>query len=156
MTDAYVYYFMRWDAAAGENVRSDRRATLEAIKGIGVPLMESQLVVDAAELSNGFLASNFGDGSNAIRELSAQINSVMLRAEARELAAQNLNEVTDGQQIYSLHVGSREMRQQAQALRAQRAGMMSAQSKSAAQHRATHLDNLVALGLSGTVFSGKA
>ena len=43
MTDIYVYRFMR-RGPAGKNILSERRATLETIKGKGEAVMESQIV----------------------------------------------------------------------------------------------------------------
>jgi hypothetical protein len=37
MTDMYVYYFIRRRGPAHEGILSKRRATLEAIKGMGDP-----------------------------------------------------------------------------------------------------------------------
>jgi hypothetical protein len=62
VTDVYVYYFMRSRGPAGEMSRSKRRATLETIKNMGTPVMESQIVVDYTEVDeNGFLIGGVGD-----------------------------------------------------------------------------------------------
>ena len=74
MSDAYVYYFMGWEDATGENTPSKRPATLDAIKGKGEPIMESQIVVDDSELDgSGYFNARVGRDSYAVNDLSAQI-----------------------------------------------------------------------------------
>jgi len=61
MPDAFVYYFLVRDRTTGKVVSSKRRATLEAIKNKGEPLMESQMAVDASEVdATGFLSRSIG------------------------------------------------------------------------------------------------
>jgi hypothetical protein len=119
MTDMYVYYFTRRDGAAGENVRSTRLATLEAIKGKGEPVMESQTVVDHTELDRDGFLIGFGNSTHAIDDLWSQIRSLKLRAESRDIEALSLNESTEGERKYMLQLESRELRDQAQRLQKQ-------------------------------------
>ena len=125
MSDVYVYYFMR-RGPAGANILSKRRATLEAIKGGKCEaVMESQTVVDHTEVdSNGFLIDGVGNESHPMVELWAQIRSLERRANSRDGEARTLDESVDGQRIYSLHLESRELRNQAQRLKKQRADAM--------------------------------
>jgi hypothetical protein len=125
MTDVYVYYFMRCRGPAGEKILSKRRATLEAIKGMGEAVMESQMVVDHTEVDdNGFLIGGIGNESHPMDELWAQIRSLERRAASRDSEALTLNETGEGQRIYLLHLESRELRNQAQMLKKQRADSM--------------------------------
>jgi hypothetical protein len=125
MTDVYVYYFLRWRGPVGENVLSKRRATLEAIKGKGEAVMESQIVVDHTEIdANGFLIGGVSDDSHPMDELWAQIRSLELRANSRDSEALELDENSEGKRKYMLHLESRELRDQAQRLKNQRAGSM--------------------------------
>src|ERR1700680_4526393 len=124
MSDVYVYRFMR-RGPTGENILSKRRATLETIKGKGEAVMESQIVVDHTEVDgNGFLFDGVGDESHPMVELWAQIRSLERRANSRDSEALTLNENVEGQRIYSLHLESRELRNQAQRLKKQRADSM--------------------------------
>jgi hypothetical protein len=125
MTDVYVYYFMRCRGPAGESILSKRRATLEAIKGMGEAVMESQIVVDHREVDgDGFLIGGVGNESHPTDELWAQIRSLELRANSRDSEALKLDESTDGDHIYMLSLESRELRAQAQRLKKQRTGLM--------------------------------
>jgi hypothetical protein len=124
MSDVYVYHFMR-RGPAGENILSKRRATLETIKGKGEAVMESQIVVDHTEVArNGFLIGGVGAESHPMVELWAQIRSLERRANSRDNEALTLDKNADGQRIYSLHLESRELRNQAQRLKRQRADTM--------------------------------
>jgi hypothetical protein len=126
MTDMYIYQFVVQDGSAGQGGLSPRPATLEAIKGRGEPLMESQLVVDHNELdADGFLL-RFGISTNAIDNLWWEIRSLRLRAESRDTEALELNEGTEGQRKYMLRLESRELRGQAQSLKAQRIELLTA------------------------------
>jgi hypothetical protein len=121
MPDVYVYYFRERDEASGENMLSTRLATLEAIKGRGEPVMESQIVVDETELDgNGFLNAAVGNALYGGNDLTAQIGSLELRAASRDSAALKLNEGSDGRDIYMLSMESRELRGQAKRLKVQR------------------------------------
>jgi hypothetical protein len=125
MSDVYVYYFMRCRGPAGENILSNRRATLEAIKGIGEAVMESQIEVDHREVDgDGFLIGGVGNESHPMDELWAQIRSLELRANSRDSEALKLDESTEGSRIYMLSLESRELRAQAQRLKKQRTGLM--------------------------------
>jgi len=120
MTDVYVYHFMR-RGPAGENILSKRRATLGTIKGKGEAVMESQIVVDHTEVDgNGFLIDGI-DNESPMDELWAEIRSLERRANSRDSEALTLNERGEGARIYLLRVESRELRNQAQRLRKQRA-----------------------------------
>jgi hypothetical protein len=125
VTDVYVYYFMRCRAPVGEKILSKRRATLETIKGHGEAVMESQIVVDHTEVDgNGFLMGGVGNESHPLAELWAEIRSLERRANSRDSEALTLNEGGDRQRIYSLRLESRELRNQAQRLKKQRAESM--------------------------------
>jgi hypothetical protein len=122
MTDVYVYYFMRCRGQTDDNILSHRRATLETIKGKGEAVMESQIVVDHTEVDgNGFLIGGVGNESHPMDELWAQIRSLERRANSRDSEALTLNERGEGQRIYLLRLESRELRNQAQRLKEQRA-----------------------------------
>jgi hypothetical protein len=55
MDKVSVYFFEGWDGPAGENKKSLRMATLEAIKGKGTPILETQRTVDKSDLDgSGF------------------------------------------------------------------------------------------------------
>lgn len=121
MTDMYVYYFMRNHGPAGKKVLSKRRATLEAIKNMGEPVMESQIVVDHTEVDgNGFLIGGVDDELHPLDERWAQIRSLESRANSRDCEAMQLNESTDGSRKYMLNLESRELRKQAQRLKKHR------------------------------------
>src|ERR1700726_725065 len=121
MTDVYVYYFMR-RGPAGENILSKRRATLETINGKREAVMESQMVVDHTEVDgNGFLIGGVCNELHPMDELWAQIRSLERRANSRDSEALTLNESGAGQRIYLLRLESRELRNQAQRLKKQRA-----------------------------------
>ena len=103
----------------------DRRATLEAIKGKGEAVMESQIVVDHTEVDgNGFLIDGIDNESHPMDELWAEIRSLERRANSRDSEALTLNESGEGARIYLLRVESRELRNQAQKLRKRRADSM--------------------------------
>jgi hypothetical protein len=124
MTDMYVYQFVGPEGSGGKDAVSTRAATLEAIKGRGEPLMESQLVVDHSELdADGFLL-RFGISTHAIDNLWSEIRSLGLRADSRDAEALNLNESTEGQRKYMLHLESRELRAQARRLKAERIDLL--------------------------------
>jgi hypothetical protein len=124
MTDVYVYYFVR-RGSAGENILSKRRATLEAINGKGEAVMESQIVVDHTEVDgNGFLIGGVCNESYPMDELWAQIRSLERRANSRDSEALKLNESTEGERKYMLSLEGRELRNQAQRLKKQRADLM--------------------------------
>ena len=124
MSDVYVYHFMR-RGPAGENILSKRRATLETINGRGKAVMESQLVVDHTEVDgNGFFTGGNDNESHPMDELWAQIRSLERRANSRDSEALTLNENGEGARIYLLRLESRELRNQAQRLRKQRADSM--------------------------------
>ena len=119
MADVYVYRFKGWDGPTESDVRS-RRATLETIKEIGDPIMESQIVVDEGELdAHGFFCGRVANDSDPVEDLTDEITSLYLRAAARDSEALNLDEATSGAQKYMLQLESRELRKQAQMLQRQ-------------------------------------
>jgi len=116
MADVYVYRFKGWARPTESDVRN-LRATLETIKEIGDPIMESQIVVDDGELdSKGFFCGSVANDSSPTEDLTSEINSLFLRALARDNEAQNLDEASGGAQKYMLQLESRELRKQAQVL----------------------------------------
>lgn len=120
MTDAYVYHFIGMDELTGKKVLSTRRATLEAIKGNGEPVMETQMVVDHSELDcHGFLPGGAANQANAEIALSDEIRSLELRSGSRDREASAMGE-SQGDQQYMLQLESRELRKQVQTLRKQR------------------------------------
>lgn len=124
MTDRYVYYFMRRHGSAGAGILSKLRATLEAIKGLGEALMESQIVVDHSEVdADGFVIGGFGGEPHSTGQHWPQIRSLELRAKSRDAEAADLDEQTDGAYKYMLELESRELRSQAKKLQ-QAAGAM--------------------------------
>jgi hypothetical protein len=118
MSDAYVYHFTGGEDRPGENHASNRRATLESIKGNGEPIMESQVVVDHSELDGGgfVLAALVSNDSCAMRDLTAEIKSLELRAASRDREALALVDNADGERKYMLQLESRELRRQAMTL----------------------------------------
>jgi hypothetical protein len=126
MTDKYVYHFTGRFGPGGEIAVSPRAATLEAIQARGAPVMESQIVVDHTELDcDGFLV-RFGTSTNPIDSLWSLIRSRKLRAASRDAEALQLNEGTDGERRYMLQMESRELRRQAERLKAQRIELLTA------------------------------
>jgi hypothetical protein len=115
MSDICIYYFMS-NEVNGENRTSARPATLEAIKGRGRPLMESQIVVDHTELDrDGFLAD--GGESHGIIDIDAQIWSLGVGAASRDSEA---IDSTDDIVKNMRGLESRERRKQTRPLRSQR------------------------------------
>ena len=93
MTDMYVYYFTGLPGSATENTISNRPATLAAIRGLGEPIMESQLVVDHTEVDvDGFLNPDGGMRAYVLNDFAAQIVSLELRALSRDREGANLND----------------------------------------------------------------
>jgi hypothetical protein len=126
MCDVYIYYFKISNGPGGENMLSTRPATLEAIKGRGEPVLESQIVVDHTELNgDGFLAAAVGDGSNTTYDIAAQIRSLELRAASRDTEALAS---ADGIEQYMLGLESRELRKQARNLKSRRAEFIDGES----------------------------
>ena len=92
MADICVYYFSVRDRHTGKLGCSKRRATLEAIRILGEPVMESQLVVDSSEVdASGFLAGR-NDIGTYIDELWCEIRSLRLRARSRASEARALGD----------------------------------------------------------------
>jgi hypothetical protein len=119
MCDVYIYYFKTSNGPNGKNILSTRPATLEAIKGRGEPVMESQIVVDNTELdADGFLLAAIGNDSNAMGDIAYQIWSLEVRAASRDSAALVS---ADRIEQYMLSLESRELRKQARELKNRRA-----------------------------------
>lgn len=120
MADAYVYCFTGWDGSRHVSTRSLRRATLETIKQIGDPIMESQIIVDEAELdTNGFFHGDVANDAEPVEGVKSEINSLNLRAASRDSEASNLDEAESGAHKYMLQLESRELRKQAKRLQKQ-------------------------------------
>jgi hypothetical protein len=121
MSDTYVYYFIGSEDTVGENTLSKWPATLDAIKGKGKAIMESQIVVDDTELDgSGNFIARVGYDSYAVNDLSAQIWSLEVRAASRDIEALKLNDSTEGKDKYMLSLESRELRSQARRLKCRR------------------------------------
>jgi hypothetical protein len=121
MCDVYIYYFKTSNGPDGKNILSTRPATLEAIKGRGEPVMESQIVVDHTELdADGLLVAAIGNDSNAVDHIAFQIRSLAVRAASRDKAALAS---ADGIERYMLSLESRELRKQARELKNRRTQM---------------------------------
>jgi hypothetical protein len=119
MADVYVYRFIGRDGLPVANASSGRRATLETIKALGDPVMDSQIVVDDGELdSEGFFCDSVANDPNADAAVTKEILSLNLRAESRDAESLGLDDVA-GAQKYMLHLESRELRKQAKKLRKQ-------------------------------------
>jgi hypothetical protein len=116
MTDVYVYNFTASGEPTIQRSLPNRFATLEAIKNIGTPILESQLVVDHSELDDDGFLLRLGDGSHQIDDLWAQIRSLNLRATSRDTESLSLNESSDGPRMYLLSLESRELRREARRL----------------------------------------
>jgi hypothetical protein len=117
MPDAFVYYFLVRNRTTGKLVSSKRRATLEAIRSKGEPLMESQMAVDASEVdSTGFLVSRSVGGEEPTDELWGEIRSLRLRADSREREARQLNDGTHRERKLILCAEGRELRGRAERL----------------------------------------
>jgi hypothetical protein len=118
MADVYVYCFTGWNDANDVSSGSPRRATLETIKEFGEPIMESQIVVDDAELdSNGFFDGAVSNADPA--GVKSEIKSLNLRAASRDSEALKLEEAESGAHKYMLRLESRELRKQAEHLQKQ-------------------------------------
>jgi hypothetical protein len=117
MTDAYVYRFKGLNGIDSEGSDDNRRATLDTLKGRGDPVMESQTIVDESELDHdGFFASNSGNESPSVDNVTAEIKSLRLRSKSRDFEARDLAENSDGQRKYMLQLESRELVKQAKRL----------------------------------------
>jgi hypothetical protein len=116
--DVYIYYFKTSNGPNDRNILSTRPATLDAIKGRGEPVMESQIVVDHTELdADGFLLTARGNDSNAIDDIAFQIWSLEVRAASRDNAALAS---ADRIEQYMLSLESRELRKEARNLKSRR------------------------------------
>jgi hypothetical protein len=77
VSDVSVYYFIRRGLPDGKELHSERRATLEAIKGWGIAVMESRRIVDHTEVDgNGFLIGGGSDQSDSVDEFWPRIRSL--------------------------------------------------------------------------------
>ena len=125
MSDVYIYYFTL-NKVGGENSVSSRPATLEAIKGRGRPLMESQMVVDHTELGkDGFLVGRNGSNWHDIGDIAAQIWSLEVRGASRDNEAVGSS---DGIEKYMLGLESRELRNRARHLKSRRLELSAGES----------------------------
>jgi hypothetical protein len=117
MPDAFVYYFLIRDRSSGRLVSSKRRATLEAIKSRGEPLLESEMTVDDSEVdAGGFLVGRSVGGVDPADELWGESRSLRLRAGSRERETKQLSERTDDARKLVLRAESRELRNRADRL----------------------------------------
>ena len=117
MPDAFVYFFLMHERSSGRLVRSKRRATLEAIKSRGEPLLESEMAVDDSEVdASGFLVGRSVDGEDPADELWGEIRSLRLRAGARDRETEQLNDGADDARKLMLDAQSRELRNRADRL----------------------------------------
>jgi hypothetical protein len=129
MSDVYVYNFYPFVVGGERQSRSLCSATLTTIEAIGTPIMESQGVVDASQLTTeGYLVPPAGFGPHEITQLNAEIKSLEIRAEARDLLAHSLDAGADEATIYMLSLESRHLRRQAQKLTIQRSEKLAAES----------------------------
>lgn len=129
MADAYVYYFISLDARTGKTACSERMATLEAIKGRGEPVLESQLEVDSTEVDGSGFLVRYAGWLQPTDELWREIRSLKLRAASRDRQAVELDEKTEGPRKYMLSLESRELRKQANRLESTRADKLVAEFK---------------------------
>jgi hypothetical protein len=117
MPDAFVYFFLVRDRSSGRLARSKRRATLEAIKSRGEPLLESEMAVDDSEVdASGFLVGRSVGGEDPTDELWGEIRSLRLRAGSRERETEHLNDGADDARKLILDAESRELRNRADRL----------------------------------------
>ena len=115
--DAYVYRFKGLNGIGREGPDDNRRATLDTLKGMGDPVMESQTIVDQSELDQeGFFASNSSNESPSVGNVTAEIKSLGLRSKSRDFEARDLVDLCDGQRKYMLQLESRELVKQAKRL----------------------------------------
>jgi hypothetical protein len=129
MSDVYVYNFYLFAVGGEWRSRSLFSATLPAIEKIGTPIMESQAVVDASQITEeGYLVPSAGFGSLEITQLSAEIRSLEIRAAARDLLARSMDSGADEAAIYMLRLESRHLRKQAQRIAIQRSEILAAES----------------------------
>ena len=151
MADVYVYRFTGWEGLTPDVKR--RRATLATIREIGDPIMESQIVVDDAELdSDGFFCGSVANDPDPTEDLANEISSLNRRAEARDCEALKLDEASGGAQKYMLQLESRELRKQAHKL--QRHQKQQRQSELAAAESSDHSDMLDFTQLGGSPTAG--
>jgi hypothetical protein len=129
MSDVYVYNFYPFAVGSERPSRSLLSATLTTIETIGIPIMESQDVVDESQVTTeGYLVPSAGFGSHEITQLSAEIKSLELRAAARDLQAHSMDAGADEAAIYMLSLESRHLRRQAQKLTIQRSEILAAEA----------------------------
>jgi hypothetical protein len=139
LADVYVYRFTGWDGLTPGGKK--RRATLETIREIGDPIMESQIVVDDTELdSDGFFRGSVANDPDPTEDLADEIRSLNLRADARDCEALKLEEASGGADKYMLQLESRELRKQAHKL--QRQQKQQRQSELTAAESGDHRDLL--------------
>jgi hypothetical protein len=127
MSDVYIYHFITPAGPDGESRMSARRATLEAIKSRGTPIMDTQVVVDHSEVdADGFLTATAANDSPALNDFAAQIASLNARAASRDgEAIANSN----GADRYMLTLESRELRKQARNLNIERVELAASEAR---------------------------
>jgi hypothetical protein len=119
MADVYVYRFIGRDGLTKPDLRTRARATLDTIKALGDPVMDSQIVVDDGELdSEGFFYESVANDPNSEGSATGEIKSLNLRAASRDAEALNLDDEA-GAEKYMLQLESRELRKQAHKLQKQ-------------------------------------
>lgn len=129
MSDVYVYHFYPFGVGGEGRSRSLFAATLTAIHQVGTPIMDSQVVVDASQLTaEGYLLPSIGFGSPALTQLSAEIKSLEMRVAARDLLAHSMDSKTDEAAIYMLRLESRHLRREAQSLAIEHSEKLAADS----------------------------
>lgn len=134
MADVYVYQFTESLGSADENSVSVRWATLETIKGRGEAIFESQIIVNHTEIDDDGFLVRFGNAAREIDDLWAQIRSLKLRAQSRDLEALLLIEDASAERKRILGRESQELRDQAQKLTTYRTDLISQKLG-----RATHM-----------------
>jgi hypothetical protein len=127
MSDVYIYHFITPAGPDGESGMSKRPGTLEAIKGRGTPIMDTQLVVDHSEVDpDGFLMATAANDSPGLNDIAAQIASLHARAASRDGEASTN---TNGAEQYMLSLESRELRKQARNLNIERTELAASEAR---------------------------
>ena len=124
VADVLVYQFTTRDRDGRKTEASRRWATLEAIKRMGEPILATQIVVNHTEIDEEGILFRFGDASHLIDDLWAQIRSLNLRAESRDIESQGLDEAIEADRKNILIGESRELRTRARQLTQQRTDLI--------------------------------
>jgi hypothetical protein len=137
MADVYVYHFVPFRVAGIPSAPSIRPATLSVIKGIGDPIMKSEMVVDSSELdAAGFLTPVVGFCSSEITALTAKIRSLELRAASRDQAASTQPDLNH-KDLYMLRLESQHLRAEARQLAINRANLLAEEAGHISTRRAS-------------------